>query len=29
MEQSVLEDKKDDKKRIGKSKLAVIRIAKT
>lgn len=29
MEQSVLGDKKDDKKRIDKSKLAVIRIAKT
>lgn len=26
---SVLEDKKDDKERIGKSKLAVIRIVKT
>lgn len=29
MEQSVLGDKKDDKKRIGEAKLAVIRIAKT
>lgn len=29
MQRSVLEDKKDDKKRIGKSKLAVIRIVKT